>query len=346
MNAELKPGENFKVYFSMQNISLEALEDLRAVIKTSGYWAASVTLLCVRLAPAETKKFDVEVRVANVKNIAKLPPSLEIQFESKGRNIGSQSVALPIEFFLGAMRKYKPPGAKQKVNILIFGQAGSGKTTLIKTYFSMIKGRIVRGGGGPVGGGLDHASVTYRELKLTPTISIFDPWGATANNYGGHELELMLSGALPPGWEMEINVNVNDPQIVQRLKLKDNPNRIDAVFFTLSPQLVQDVEYLKKLKHWASEVAKYDPDMTPFLLLTKIDEINADLRNVPDLQDDLLQEKLGFISAETGIPETNIFSTLGYISERENNFLVDKLSHVTICEALNACNDRYDLMMK
>jgi len=295
------------------------------------------------LKEIEKRSIVVDVVPHFARTIELLPPYLEITIESaKGKKIGQQRITFAVEFFLGTLHNYVPPAGRRKVNVLIFGKAGTGKTTLIKTILSMMKGRIVTGGGGQVGGGLNHASTTYREIKICPTISVWDPWGATANNYQGHELELMLSGSLPPNWEMDAKIKLHEPAIHARAGLRDNPDRIDAVFFTVSPLMANDLEYLKRINEWTQIVNHYDHRMCPFLLLTKIDEVNPDLRKNPDLNDQILSENLEKISAETGVPIINIFPMLGYIEEREVNFFVDKLSHVSLSKALNAIDDRYE----
>ena len=66
--------------------------------------------------------------------------------------------------------------------------------------------------------------------------------------------------------------------------------------------------------------------MQPMLVLTKIDEISADLRTCPNMEHALLKEKVTKVAAETRIPEMLVFPSLGYILERQNNIYVDRFA--------------------
>jgi len=106
---------------------------------------------------------------------------------------------------------------------------------------------------------------------------------------------------------------------------KNHEDAINAICFTITQDNVNDPIMKQKYKDWIGIVQNRRKDLQPYLIITKIDEINPALRTEPTVLDSMLDEKVDQISAEIGIPANNIFPTIGYIKEHENNFAVDKL---------------------
>jgi len=333
----LLPGQKFKIGCDVQNIGSTNLGNMQAIIKDSPYWSAS-TIPVSPLKINESTTIGLEVKVKNEKTIKKLPKHVQLEIKHGEKVVGGLNIELSMEFFTSGIKDFKPVNNKPKLNILLFGGAGTGKTTLIKTILSTMKGDIVRTIGGFVGGGSEHASTTFREIRVSKTISVWDAWGATTNNYKADELSLMLIGAVPPNWNMGNPIDYTDDIIRSRLT-KTNPDAISAVFFTITQELVNDPVYKANLKKWIDVVKQKRNDLQPMLILTKIDEINPNLRTEPSLNDSILAEKLTQISAETDVPENYIFPTLGYTKENECTFDIDKLICIILQRAISSASE-------
>ena len=146
-------------------------------------------------------------------------------------------------------------------HILIFGEAGTGKTTLIKTMLSALKGSLVFTGYnvGSTGATSKHQTTELRRVALTPGLHILDAWGCAPDNYiNDTAFRYMVSGSLPLGWHMESVIRLSDAKIRQQL-IKQEELRPDAVFFTFTHQLVENDSYRQRIKRFIAVMSEERP---------------------------------------------------------------------------------------
>lgn len=159
-------------------------------------------------------------------------------------------------------------------NILVFGQFGHGKSSLINTLKSAITGnRVVEA---PVGPTIDHVTLEFKRYELTQRIAIWDTWGFSNSNYRRGELMDMVRGLVKHGQN-------KDRKVVQQTSQEAvERNKIDVVFFCISAEKVQsgDTDYFKQLKEFHSQLV--EEEIQPFVVLTKIDEIKVDGKPIID----------------------------------------------------------------
>jgi len=122
---------------------------------------------------------------------------------------------------------------------------------------------------------------------------------------------------------MDSPIRLSDARIRDRFAHLEQL-RPDVVFFTFTPQLAVDEQYHSRIKAFIHVMSEERPDLNPFIILTKIDEIDVRLRGNPLIESAVLAQRIERLSAETGVPLLNIFPTIGYISEQSNNPAIDR----------------------
>lgn len=140
-----------------------------------------------------------------------------------------------------------PPDGKPGT-MVIFGEFGTGKTTLLRTMLSCIKGELVLTGfdTGSVNAANNHASTTLRLVEICPGLRILDSWGSEPNCYKDNapEFRRLLRGELPLGIDIKKG---SDPNELDKVPKESGAPKPDVVFFTITQQLVQNQDYIKRL---------------------------------------------------------------------------------------------------
>ena len=215
----LEPGKVFKFWFSIENLAFEDLADL--VVRTEHDPEFPKSPLLIAQAPialikaGECKQVSLMVKVNNatpVRDFLHYPLKLRVAIYRKGMKEALHVVAIHLDastfdlercsgltFYAGLLiQSIKnlavPKSGERPSNILLFGAAGSGKTTLIKTMRAALSGHIEASAVG-VGTSMaseQHQSSVLRVHQLTPAIRVIDPWGWTPRNYKDDAVKLMV----------------------------------------------------------------------------------------------------------------------------------------------------------
>lgn len=161
----------------------------------------------------------------------------------------NSSLTFPLVILTSRLLSFRLPGAPGK--ILLFGHAGSGKTTLIKTMLSALRGTIVFTGYGvsTTGATSRHQTTSYRKIELTPALHILDAWGLLEDNFTADDtvFRFMITGALSLDWQMQSAVRLLDPNVKAQMQRLDEL-RPDIMFFVFTPALIEDDGYLRRVK--------------------------------------------------------------------------------------------------
>jgi len=217
-------------------------------------------------------------------------------------------------------RNYLPPFPQlkvQKINVLIVGGAGSGKSSYINTInYSLndIFGQLAPSKPTASGG---HVTTVYRQYQMAPCINLCDTKGWSNKTYKFEELSLILDGVMPP------NMDMNTPNLTYHhpLMRKDaTRNECIHTIIIFSPvEEAADLEYCEKLKLFVEQAEKRQ--MTVIVVLSKCDELDTDLVNEPEkiYQSDEVRELIGIIHDKCDIDYQNIIPIISLAKYIQGN---------------------------
>lgn len=337
---EVKPGREFEISFTIQNVKSTASLPITVFVPPQANGLVKMSVKPHSSIPGYGEiTAKALIKVNAVPTFKRYPQKIKIQLKAIEQVVHEEDIQIPASVLALNLKALALPVGVPKLNILIFGEYGSGKTSLNLTFLSAVNGRLIltHPSLGLIGGGSDHASTTFREIRVTDKISIWDPWGASPANYKSDEFKWMLNGAMKKDWDMNARLVLKD-----MVPLAQQPQqRPDAVFFIITQGLVEDPGYIARLRSWIEILKAERTDMQAFIILTKIDEIDQNLRKNPSFDNPLVQDKIERIAAETGVPEMFVFPTISYKSERENSEFIDRLAiDILTTAAIQATNAR------
>ncbi|KAJ4458392.1 hypothetical protein PAPYR_5949 [Paratrimastix pyriformis] len=233
-----------------------------------------------------------------------------------------------------AIRHPCPRDDKQKLNILVFGIAGAGKSSLINGFATILSKHpndIVQ----PmiVLGGVDHATRSLKRLRFgeegrTFNFNLWDTWGLTAETWNSMDLKRVMEGQFPENWEMSRRDAESVGQLVQGEATRHlrAPN---AVIFVIPAADLGETVDASQVEMIRSTFAKLR-EHNPLLVVTKVDEIVPAFRANPwlDRHDPsaMAIARPGDPSAQlaalrqaasvrTGAPPDRIFLVCNYLQE-------------------------------
>jgi len=219
-----------------------------------------------------------------------------------------------------------------KLNILLFGMAGSSKSSFINSCYTLLSNKlesqIAQSGGDSVR--VTKELVPYRLVaphnEAPTTLMLVDTWGVEQNvdHYNQGQFELILKGKLPKNWHMKDDVTGS-------LKLQDNRSSSEIhclIIFVPAGELVSGPGkgsfMLSKTKEFCATATRLK---IPFIvLLSKIDIQVPAFRanptaNFPDIT------KLVNQAAQTfAIAPAQVYPLINYYSETEKTFHIDQLT--------------------
>jgi len=220
----------------------------------------------------------------------------EIPYHStiKGWNIRFRSL-------IGDPIRWKPPSSKLKrANILVFGWAGSGKSTLINTILSLFAKEYQEVA--PTLGLVEHCTLDtqFYDPEKNNTIdqkvqfAFLDTPGLTNETYANSEFGLVLKGLLPEGIKLVGNTD-NLDEVATKNKETAMEREIHAVINVLPQGAQVNDQSLECLKSYVASQASIF-GITPFLVVTHADEVPK--QDLPELKN--------IFSKKTGVSVSNI----------------------------------------
>jgi hypothetical protein len=338
---KFKVGSPFEISFTIQNLTDKVIDAKTLIIHIP---TQGKNTIIKSITPIETPiqaygeiVCTVQVKVNGGRLLFRnYPMALAVEIKKGPTVIHSFGLTLPASLVATNIKSLALPPTRKKLNILIFGEFGSGKTSLMLTMLSALKGSLVKAHPqlGVIGGGQGHASTTFRRIEVTPSICFLDSWGCSPTNYVKDEFRQIITGMFPLGAEMDAKLKyteLNAGKIAEAQKP-------DAVFFFVTQGLVEDPSYLERLKKFRDLLQTDRPELNPYIILSKIDEIDPKLRGNPDIENEMVQDKVIKVAAETGIPEMNIFPILSYKVERESSEVIDRFAMDLLHTAIDSAS--------
>ena len=248
--------------------------------------------------------------------------------EENNRRIAKTHSGVDLSWFTSALgpRVFDPqPFRLPRFNVLIFGPKGSGKSAFINSVHAMTQsyadGEAMRAFV-PVHGGGDHCTVRYNAIEgmVGLPLAFWDTWGVAPGEYNGNELELIMQGKLPAGWEKDENVGLaeeNDAATAEE-------NRPHAVIFMLPAEWIYDSESndMVKLKAEFTKIKRMG--VNPLVLLARVDELEPTIRDDPSAPGETVQNARKKAAKLLGIGEGDVLPSVNYLEEHKKSFKVDR----------------------
>eukprot|EP01087_Luapelamoeba_hula_P016417 TRINITY_DN5050_c0_g1_i5.p1 TRINITY_DN5050_c0_g1~~TRINITY_DN5050_c0_g1_i5.p1 ORF type:complete len:456 (-),score=40.84 TRINITY_DN5050_c0_g1_i5:159-1424(-) len=238
---------------------------------------------------------------------------------------------------LDTLRPYHP--SAPKYNLLLFGISGASKSSFMNSVLTLLSRDfqpIHRVG---VGGGTHHNSRQLARVDLQGVpVSLWDTWGLTPYTYHNGDLQLLLDGTLPSGWDMDHVCDEHREQLEHNEGTRDSRAQHAVLFFIPHSSLdKQDGDETDLIKDTFGQVKH----LNPLLLLTRTDEIDVNIRRSPNNPSNTITQLKHQASQLLNIPVNRIFTTVNYTTEREKTFAIDRNTYEILHTALNIAEQNY-----
>ncbi|KAK9980578.1 hypothetical protein ABG768_000172 [Culter alburnus] len=258
------------------------------------------------------------------------PPNPELDKPLTGKFNWDQKEALKKkleDFTLGN------PDVK-KINILVAGQIGAGKSSFINSIDSAFQGRICcRALVNPSAGGRSFTEnlkgFTIRSGKKSLPFVFKDTMGLEADQLAGSQIEDIISavlGHVKDGYEFKEKRTIyfKDEHFNMNPTLSDQASCLVYVVAADTVQFTDD-KLVVKLKCIRERISA--EGIPQVVIMTKVDEacplVKQDLRNIYTSKK--IYEKMNLCSAKIGVPLTDIFPVKNYHEEIDTEDDIDFL---------------------
>jgi septin family protein len=219
----------------------------------------------------------------------------------------------------------------EPINILIFGMAGSSKSSFINSIYTMFQHDTIISTAGTQAGS-DHCTKQYFKYEFEGLpFSIWDTWGITEENYQDFELTLMLQGKLPKKYDYSMSYDVVKKKFGKDLDATANERKIHQVIFFIPIGQYEDLqEYM--VEHLRS-INMLVPN--PIIVLSLADSFDEKIRESPLLGDSkILSEAKKKITQKIGIPGNRIYYGVNYQNETKPSFEIDRNTFSIVYDAI------------
>lgn len=246
--------------------------------------------------------------------------------------------------------KYVPKSSSDgrippRYNIFVFGLAGSGKSSLVNAWITMLhNGQNVQN---PLerGGSEHHVTKTLHYYHADEMVSsaegrrpvrdhqqekfrfaICDAWGLTNDNYDQFTLDSMVEGHLPSNW----NMGDTYAQHFDLLNSADAVNtrykrRMHAVVFVIPCQTVQNNNFLNQCRRYFAQLQGLCGNA--IIVLARADSIDTNVRHNPNQDANVSAALKGIkdkVATHFNIEPSRIFYGVNYTTENKRSFNIDK----------------------
>jgi septin family protein len=138
-----------------------------------------------------------------------------------------------------------------ELNILLFGLAGATKSSFVNSIFTMLSKDDRIQSIAAAGGSIKHVTGQLGRYRLGDKheglkLNLWDTWGLTPDTFQEGELEAIIKGELPPGWDKDVSI-VEGKELLEKFADSRGKRAIHAVIFFV-PQSVFDDPTLVKFK--------------------------------------------------------------------------------------------------
>jgi hypothetical protein len=334
-----KLGGALQVEIEITNFTNSQFPAENAFVLEGNYFEQ--TLVKIPAIPASGKKS--VAFVADVKSNRTFKDLERLTLKYRGNNY---SCTFPVSYFLDGLKAYKPNSraGADSLNILLYGIAGATKSSFINSILTLLNNSYDRVDRAPTGGADKHVT---RKLTKYPvgndigiSVNFWDTWGLTPQGLGAYkhgELDEIMNGNLPSGWDMMDNVDDKlDVISSDRAVATRSQRKIHGVLFFVPHGALDNKQYTDIIKTNYEKLQTFG--MNPLVILTKADEVCEQIREDPtntSLQD--IKDLNTKTAQMLNIAPSKIFVGINYIQEEESQkvFNIDKGNAVIFKEILS-----------
>ncbi|CAD7703091.1 unnamed protein product [Ostreobium quekettii] len=230
------------------------------------------------------------------------------------------------------------------MNVALVGGVGAGKSSLISTVASAECGYISRCA--PHGAGTKSLTSKFKKYVFgkrgaEAPFHLYDTMGWSSDDWKPEDLSLMSMGYVPNGTDMSRGIRG-----VERMrKLRSDPtvdDRMHCIVFVVPCECVGNEAYMEHLNTLKDEV--FCSDMQPMVVLTKIDEINADMNILEIMASSDLKRLKKELFVLSGVPMNCILPVKNFESEMSVEPEVAVFALKAMYEILNTAATNYRMM--
>jgi len=261
-------------------------------------------------------------------SVETIPSSLCIELRTQDDiRIQIGTWTMEINDFAGSL--YPKPGDDAVRNILIFGLAGSTKSSFINSAYSMLS-KAVQLGIAQAGGKSDRVTVDLTPYKLidmdrdkATKYRIWDTWGLERDNYEACEFENIIHGKASPGWTM---TDVSKMRLGDLCRIPADVRFVQnsLIFFVPMAEMdTQDSELLLKTRDFMERAT--ENTISSILVLTKVDLVVPGFRENPSIKNDQIAARLNKACLFFSLSPARVFPLVNYYTNSTKNIEIDRL---------------------
>ncbi|EOD13714.1 hypothetical protein EMIHUDRAFT_246646 [Emiliania huxleyi CCMP1516] len=300
---------------------------------------------------------DVEVRLRSQwhMTIADIPRRFSFKLKSaNGWILAKETINVDHAWYVSSAlnKTFDPaPYGLKKFNALIFGTMGSGKSSFANSIFALMSGANSDEAlpcAQPVHGSDDHCTVSLRCIDADGLpLRMWDTKGLTTENYKGPELEAIMKGSLPHGWDM-------DRHIDQTMLSESPDSKVEVIRFGRTPHAVvfmlpygelddTDGEFMQKILDQFSKIVRLG--INPIVLVAKLDDADKKVRADPCASNGTKGAKLKAAAEFLGIPVGNVYPCINYL-DLSKSFEIDRNLAIILHRILSMAKQRCESLQR
>lgn len=293
-----------------------------------------------KVPPGKTVTIPIVLEADHYVSIDKLPSATEFHLVSKTKGrLASFTGTTDMSWFKGTLKapQFDPTKFDLPVfNVLLFGQAGSGKTSFYNSVLRMLQSQTDGFAGvnvEPTLGGQDHVTLTLKRLEGSELpLALWDTYGLAHNTWQGSELEYLMNGKLPADWHKDDDIRLATTDEVD--EYQNRPHAV-LIFVTVGEISDADSAFMQNLKAQIANIVRQG--INPLLLVTKLDNrdegkcLKENWLCAPGLKEQVRQTAADVF----GLPPGNVYPNMNYLSFDEKNFELDRNLYRIIHRALS-----------
>lgn len=331
-------GETHHISIEIENKKNSVLAESQLSITENSYYYYSCCKV-PSILPYSSKKVILVAKVKGAVTPADIPTLNTFKLTIGNSTIASGSYIPNIHFYA----KPTLENIDMKLNILVFGLIGSGKSSLINTFFTLLNDEcdIVKKAEELQDN--EHVTKELVMYELTKQIKLRDIWGITNTNYGTDIVEKVLHGELPSGWSMGFEL-ANHKQNIESAanKAKAASRAIHSVIFVVPASmsnLEEDFKYALKEKF--KYVSKFCPN--PIVVLSMVDHLCPIARTHPEkaFLDETIRNRRVELCNLLGCSLGNVHIGVNYTQERQKNTAIDVNTFKILYHAVMTAKNNY-----
>lgn len=314
--ASFAVGEPIRLCVTVVNMSDKVLPEGMLGIVPDSYHVETVVPVPA-VPPFQTCALKLEVKVRYTFNPSHLPLALSLEYHQRRFTVSHQ-----MGTFTRSITDRQPAHA-QKYNILVFGEGGDGKSSLICKFATLLSGESrPQLSFAPVGGSDRHCTRKLVRYALPQScINVWDTWGWNIQeNYRDNTLAYILEGALPSNWEMG-EMLASRMSALHAGENTKHDRRIHGAILAFGPSVLdakKDPNFRKALVKLFRAFRAF----TPVVVVSKIDQLGRSWSE-PDSDPYWLELKKE-VAELCCVTPNSVFFNSNYVVQRDRSGVLDK----------------------